>query len=79
MGCTYIYNGEKYDSYQELVSSLADEDMSKLADILFSKQNKQDAVYDRLQSLKISANLNTDNTQIIDGSPDIEHWRFSIY
>lgn len=73
MGCTYIYNGEKYDSYQELVSSLADEDMSKLADILFSKQNKQDAVYDRLQSLKISANLNTDNTQIIDGSPDIEH------
>lgn len=72
MACKYIYNGKTYDSYQALVSALSDTDMSNIADILFSQQTKQDAVYDRISNLRSSVNLSTDNTQIIDGSPDVE-------
>ena len=52
MACTYVYNGVKYNSYQELVNALTDQDMSNIADILFSQTSKQDMLYDKLQNLK---------------------------
>ena len=73
MACTYVYNGVKYNSYQELVNALTDQDMSNIADILFSQTSKQDMLYDKLQNLKRSSNLSAQNAQIIDGGPDIEH------
>lgn len=73
MACKYKYNGMTYDSYQDLVAALSDEDMSKLTDMLFSQQSKQDAIYDKIIRLRTAVNLSIDNTEIIDGSPDIEH------
>lgn len=73
MNCKYKYNGETYDSYQALVAALSDEDMSKLTDILFSQQSKQDALYDKVVRLRTPVELSSDNTEIIDGSPDIDH------
>nr|DAF63725.1 MAG TPA: hypothetical protein [Podoviridae sp. ctz6O13] len=71
MACKYIYNGKEYGSYQDLVASLSDEDMSSLADILFSKNDKQNIVYDKINKIRKSITLSKENVQIMDGSPDI--------
>lgn len=71
MACKYIYNGKEYGSYQDLVASLSDEDMSSLADILFSKNDIQNVVYDKINKIRKSIALSTKNVQLMDGSPDI--------
>lgn len=73
MSCKYIYNGKRYEGYQELLNDLEDSDLSKVADLLFSQGSKQDIVYDKLKDINKKVSFNSDNTQIIDGSPDIEH------
>lgn len=53
MGCIYIKDGTTYNSYQELVSSFTDADISTALSILFSlDHNKQTTLYDKLDKLK---------------------------
>lgn len=73
MACKYTYNGKVYKSYSALVKALAGQDMSSIADILFSQQSKQDVIYDKINGIRTHADLDSSNTQIIDGSPDVSH------
>lgn len=73
MPCEYTFNGETYGSYQALIEALSNENFDSIADILFSKGDKQAIICDAIQSARKEAFLSTSNTQLIDGGPDIEH------
>ena len=73
MACKYNYNGNVVEGYQALIDALTDVDVSTLEDILFSQESKQDAVYDSINKVRVSAQLGNANTRLIDGSPDLEH------
>lgn len=74
MECKYTYNGVEYGSYLDLLSELSkSSNYNTLADILFSQESKQQAVFDKIAQLsKDNLSLNTDNMQLIDGSPDVD-------
>lgn len=73
MGCKYEYNGQRFETYESLVSALSDAELGTVADLLFSLGNKQDIIYDHIQNLKKEMALNSSEVEMIDGSPDLAH------
>lgn len=73
MACEYLYNGTNYKTYQDLVDFLMNSDESFLNDFLFSRQDMQDAIYDKLNQIKAtSVDFSNQEAQMINGGPDLE-------
>ena len=72
MGCEYIFNGNTYSSYQELIDGFSDADLENALSILFSQTDKQTAVFDSLMELKRKHQYTWDEYNVIDGDPSLD-------
>lgn len=72
MSCKYTYNGQKFESYQDLVEFLLTTDIDTVNDLLFRKADIQNHVYDQVEAARKSGNLNSDRAKAIDGGPELE-------